>query len=203
MYFDATSERSIGVSGGNALLFSSTQMRLYDGANSRNVLNYVTASNTITSVPAWTFSVAPTAPSYISNVATGTAPFSVSSTTKVTNLNADKVDGYDSTSLVLVDGSQAMSGALTNSSYFLSNTATNAGAKFVMNCAGTNYVHMYASANSTFAVGLSTTAYTIPSAPVLTVDANGIASSGSVKVASKFEIKYNVVDDSLDFNYVA
>jgi hypothetical protein len=31
----------------------------------------------------------------ISTVATGTAPFSVASTTKVTNLNADTVDGYD------------------------------------------------------------------------------------------------------------
>jgi hypothetical protein len=33
--------------------------------------------------------------SITSTVATGTAPFIVSSTTKVTNLNADKVDGYD------------------------------------------------------------------------------------------------------------
>lgn len=31
----------------------------------------------------------------ISTLATGTAPFTIASTTKVTNLNADKVDGYD------------------------------------------------------------------------------------------------------------
>jgi hypothetical protein len=33
---------------------------------------------------------------FISTVSTGTAPFQVSSTTKVTNLNADLLDGYDS-----------------------------------------------------------------------------------------------------------
>lgn len=32
---------------------------------------------------------------FVSNVATGTAPLTVTSTTKVTNLNADAVDGYD------------------------------------------------------------------------------------------------------------
>jgi hypothetical protein len=41
-----------------------------------------------------TFTGAITAPSFTSNVATGTAPFTVASTTKVANLNADMVDGY-------------------------------------------------------------------------------------------------------------
>lgn len=36
-----------------------------------------------------------TAPQFISNVSTGTAPLVVSSTTKVANLNADTLDGYD------------------------------------------------------------------------------------------------------------
>ena len=36
-----------------------------------------------------------TAPQLISNIATGTAPFVVTSTTKVSNLNADTVDGFD------------------------------------------------------------------------------------------------------------
>ena len=36
-----------------------------------------------------------TASFLVSNVATGTAPFTVTSTTKVANLNADTVDGYD------------------------------------------------------------------------------------------------------------
>jgi hypothetical protein len=204
IYFDNTAERKIGVNGGNYLFFLPDRAGMYDAVNSRNILNYTTASNTVTSVPAWTFSVAPTAPTYISNVATGTAPFSVSSTTKVTNLNVDKVDGYDSTSLVLVDGSQAMSGALKNSSAFVSNTPTNTGAKFVIRNAGSNYLHMYASANETFAIGLSAYDTTLPaSPPLMTVDANGIASAGSVKVAGKFEIKYNATSDSLDFNYVA
>lgn len=35
------------------------------------------------------------AQTFISDVATGTAPFTVSSTTAVSNLNADKLDGYD------------------------------------------------------------------------------------------------------------
>jgi hypothetical protein len=39
-----------------------------------------------------------TAPQLISNIATGTAPIVVSSTTKVANLNADLLDGYDLTS---------------------------------------------------------------------------------------------------------
>jgi len=37
---------------------------------------------------------------FVSNVATGSAPFTVSSTTKVTNLNADLLDGYDTSSNV-------------------------------------------------------------------------------------------------------
>lgn len=40
-------------------------------------------------------SFALTAETLISDVATGTAPFTVSSTTKVTNLNADTLDGYN------------------------------------------------------------------------------------------------------------
>ena len=43
------------------------------------------------------------------DVADGTAPMTVVSTTVVANLNADQVDGLDSTDLLLVDGSQALS----------------------------------------------------------------------------------------------
>ena len=201
VYFDSSAERQLGISAGNLLSFTSTAMKLYDTLNSRNVLLYTTASNTVSSVPAWTFLVAPTAPSYISNVATGTAPMIVSSTTKVTNLNADRLDGYDSTSFVLLDGSQGMTGALSNTAYFYASGATNA-PKLVMKNAGSNYIHAYASANDTFSIGLSTTASALPSAPVLTVDANGIASSGSIKVAGKFSIEYNSTDDSIDFNVI-
>lgn len=42
-------------------------------------------------------------------VVTGTAPLTITSTTVVPNLNVDQVDGKDSTDLVLVDGTQALS----------------------------------------------------------------------------------------------
>lgn len=49
-----------------------------------------------------------TSSQFISTATTGTSPLAVSSTTLVTNLNADQVDGLDSTDLLLVDGSQAL-----------------------------------------------------------------------------------------------
>jgi hypothetical protein len=42
-----------------------------------------------------TFTQVVSAPTYTSTIAIGTAPFTVTSTTKVTNLNADTVDGFD------------------------------------------------------------------------------------------------------------
>jgi len=51
-----------------------------------------------------------TAEQFESDIVTGTAPIIVASTTVVSNLNADQVDGKDSTDLVLVDGSQGLSG---------------------------------------------------------------------------------------------
>ena len=50
------------------------------------------------------------AETFESDVTTGTAPFTIASTTVVSNLNCDQVDGKDSTDLLLVDGSQALSG---------------------------------------------------------------------------------------------
>ena len=47
-----------------------------------------------------------------SDVTTGTAPLTIASTTKVTNLNADQVDGKDETAFVLVDGTRSMTGNL-------------------------------------------------------------------------------------------
>lgn len=52
-----------------------------------------------------------------SDVATGTAPLTIASTTVVTNLNADKVDGKDETAFVLVDGSRALTGNWDAGSY--------------------------------------------------------------------------------------
>lgn len=65
-----------------------------------------------------------------SDVITGTAPLVVASTTVVPNLNADQVDGLDSTAMVLVDGSQALTanwdvGAFTvTGTRFISDIAT-------------------------------------------------------------------------------
>ena len=49
------------------------------------------------------------AQTFQSDVATGTAPLVIASKTVVPNLNVDQVDGKDSTDLLLVDGSQALS----------------------------------------------------------------------------------------------
>ena len=65
-----------------------------------------------------------TAPTFTSNVATGTAPFTVSSTTMVTNLNADMLEGYSpatangASTIVLRDASGAFAaGAITGTTF--------------------------------------------------------------------------------------
>lgn len=50
------------------------------------------------------------AETFQSDVATGTAPFVVASTTKVTNLNADLLDGVEEVDLIRKDGSRAFTG---------------------------------------------------------------------------------------------
>ena len=51
-----------------------------------------------------------TAETFESDVSTGTAPLTVASTTVVTNLNADKVDGKDETAFLLVNGTRPLTG---------------------------------------------------------------------------------------------
>jgi hypothetical protein len=51
------------------------------------------------------------------NKSIGTAPFAITSTTKVTNLNADAVDGKSSTDVVLVDGTQTLTANWDAGSY--------------------------------------------------------------------------------------
>ena len=53
------------------------------------------------------------ASSFTSTVATGTAPFTVSSTTKVTNLNADKLDGVNSSAFLRSNQDDTASGNIT------------------------------------------------------------------------------------------
>ena len=57
-----------------------------------------------------------------SDVTTGTAPLIVASTTKVTNLNADQLDGKSSTDFVLVDGTQALSANWDVGAFYLQAT---------------------------------------------------------------------------------
>jgi hypothetical protein len=49
-----------------------------------------------------------TAKSLILDIATGTTPMTISSTTVVANLNADKIDGYDATDLILANGTNEL-----------------------------------------------------------------------------------------------
>jgi hypothetical protein len=58
----------------------------------------------------------------VSSVATGTAPFAVTSTTKVTNLNADKLDGLTSSNFLRSNADDSASGVIT----ITNTTATNA-----------------------------------------------------------------------------
>lgn len=56
------------------------------------------------------------AKTFTSDVATGTSPFTVSSTTVVDNLNADTVDGHHASSFVETTGTQTIAGVKTFSS---------------------------------------------------------------------------------------
>jgi len=56
---------------------------------------------------------------FISDIAGGTAPFGVTSTTVVSNLNVDQVDGKDSTDFVLVDGTQALTANWDVGAYYI------------------------------------------------------------------------------------
>lgn len=58
---------------------------------------------------------------YISTIGTGTAPFTVSSTTKVSNLNVDLLDGYHETSFFRARGSQTIAGSIPTTTELSSN----------------------------------------------------------------------------------
>lgn len=70
------------------------------GVNSSSTLTTTGSASVGTSLTVGTtgnFTGNVTAPRFISNIADGTAPFQVTSTTVVTNLNADKLDGQEGT----------------------------------------------------------------------------------------------------------
>lgn len=83
-------------------------------ANGGGIVLKGTTNKTITwlsATNAWTSSVAFSAPNFVSTVATGTAPFTVTSTTLVTNLNADTLDGNHASAFALA--SSVGNGTLT------------------------------------------------------------------------------------------
>ncbi len=63
------------------------------------------------------------AETFQSDIATGTAPFTVASTTVVTNLNADKLDGYDASAFLLLAGG-TMAGDLNMGAFDITNVDT-------------------------------------------------------------------------------
>lgn len=77
MVNSGTAARCIGLSAGSSIVMGSA------AASGKKLSPWLTVAQNST-----------TAPSYISTVATGTAPISVTSTTVCTNLNADMVDGW-------------------------------------------------------------------------------------------------------------
>lgn len=101
----STGDTNIGIlrggSGATAVVLNATSFKPYDVAT--NKLNLGTTSARWLGVYAniGNFSSTVTGTRFISTVATGTAPLTVSSTTVVTNLNADMVDGIHSSNIPL------------------------------------------------------------------------------------------------------
>lgn len=80
-------------------------------AASHSHADYLNKNGTVALTAAWDAgSYEITAEKFKSDVATGTAPLTVASTTVVTNLNADTVDGIGEPDIVRVDGSHALTG---------------------------------------------------------------------------------------------
>jgi hypothetical protein len=94
-----------------------------------------------------------TAPQFISNISTGTAPLLVSSTTKVANLNADLLDGFDSST-----SNTANTIALRNAdgnlsaNYFIGNGAFLTGIDTSLIANGNSNVTVAANGNVTVSV---------------------------------------------------
>lgn len=119
-----------------------------------------------------------TASRFVSNVSTGTAPFTVSSTTVVTNLNADLLDGYSTASantantVVIRDASGNFS-AGTITANLTGNVTGN------INSVGVNTL------GSVFVgtdVGISTTRTTVATTSATTIDSFAVATFRSARV---------------------
>ena len=161
-----------------------------------------------------------TAKTFTSSIAVGTAPFTITSTTVVTNLNADQLDGNHSTAFVKVDGSQGMTGDLFTSA------TDGAGYRLWGNTALKYYgMHMSSSTNSTHGGRVSTETtsdYNVyfsnttdgtnrgwafkkvsqsngTGTVVAQIDGSGTVHAEAGFRTKKFSISYNSTEDSLDF----
>jgi hypothetical protein len=104
----------------------------------------------------------------ISTVATGTAPLTVASTTKVTNLNADSLDGLDSTGFILNQSSLQ-----ATSNFHISGTGTadtslvtpliqgTSGAALTINSMTTNALNLDSTTTGAINIGTNANAKTI------------------------------------------
>lgn len=212
LVFDVASERTVRANGTNiswGLFLNNTGCGLYDWQNGRGFLVYTASTNTVACNSAsWTFGVAPSSPSFISTVPTGTAPFTVASTTTVNNLSAQYLSGLGKSGFVLVDGSQAMTGnlSLTNSNairfwdtsggYQISMVSGASGGRVSTETTSdyNMYLKMTGGTNRGFVFLNGTT-------PTVQIDGIGTVHAENGFRTKKYSIQYNATEDSLDFIY--
>ncbi len=111
----------------------------------------------------------------ISNIATGTAPLTVTSTTKVANLNVDQLDGLDSTAFALASNVVTTVGAL-NGGTANANGATISGNNIYLQSASSSYAGLVDTTTQTFAGAKTFSAGTLV---VSNANANGINVTGT------------------------
>lgn len=185
-------------------------------ANGGGILLKGTTNKTITwlsATNAWTSSVAFSAPNFISTVATGTAPLTVASTTLVTNLNADLLDGNHASAFALSSsvgngtlgvsiGTAGASGTTVTwgtSTGFSANTASNVtydlkvgpaltALATLMNTAGAGFIKRGATANT----------YTIDTNTYLTSESDTLDTVVSRGNSTGYLINFTNTTDSTD-----
>lgn len=160
----------------------------------------------------------------ISTVATGTAPLTVTSTTKVSNLNADMLDGMHAgqsgTNYIPyadASGNVGIGAAPTYGKLEVRTTTSNTGGFTLYTGSGNTARHWINSSDVYLIQRAATDTYGLAIAPtgdvgigVTTVteklEVAGTVKAEGIKVASsgtnKFQIVYNATDNSLDFNYI-
>lgn len=154
-----------------------------------------------------------TAPRFISNVSTGTAPLTVASTTVVTNLNADMLDGVHASSFLRSDLANSVDVRLSagdgrgirfwdNDSYKICmSIATNSTYGGRMTGDTTSDYNMYFKMSSGTNRGF---VFKGTSGDVMGIDGSGeLRIKGGVTVGdNKAKMQYNATTESLDFIFV-